>query len=86
METSQIETSLEKKGRTMAYALQQLTEFPLATNKKAANFNTAPKVANLNRAPHHSPLEHYFDSNGHSVHVATLTDNKGRATLITITL
>ena len=35
----------------MNYALKQLTEFPLATNTEAANFNTAPKVANLNRAP-----------------------------------
>ena len=54
----------------MSYALAQITELPLETYNSAAKLNTAPKAANLNRAPYHSPLEHYVNSDGRSVYMA----------------
>ena len=59
----------------MSYALEQLTEFPSATYNGAANLNTAPKVANLNSAPHFTPIthehSHYLDETGFSCAVST---------------
>ena len=52
----------------MSAALAQLTKLPLKTYKVAANFNNAPLVANLNRAPsmHTSYHKHFHNSSGYA--------------------